>query len=206
MSRERRFVTSLVEARAASDGAADAPTIIAGYGAVFGSPTNIGDYFIEEIAPGAFTAAIGRDDVRGLFNHDQNLILGRNKAGTLRLSEDDKGLAYEIDAPDTSAARDLMVSLKRGDVTQSSFCFIALREEWDDTGDLPKRTILEAELLDVGPVTFAAYEDSEAGCRSAADVRDARLKPAPAALDTAAAALKRQVEIDLRARSLSRPA
>ena len=59
------------------------------------------------IAPGAFRKTIQESDVRALFNHDPNFVLGRNKAGTLRLYEDGDGLGYEVDLPDTQAARDV---------------------------------------------------------------------------------------------------
>lgn len=194
MNRERRVLSGQVEMRAAQEGA---PKQIAGYAAVFNSPTEIGNYFVEKIAPGAFTAAIGRDDVRALFNHDENIVLGRTTAGTLKLSEDDRGLAYEITPPDTTSARDLAVSITRGDVNQSSFCFRAIREEWDESGPLPVRTILEAELYDVSPVTFPAYDDTEVGCRSLAAAREARAKPAAA---PGGARLRLKIKGDLFAR------
>jgi HK97 family phage prohead protease len=138
---------------------------LVGYAAVFNSPTEIGTWFTEVIAPGAFAEAIRNDDVRALFNHRDSEVLGRTKAGTLRLSEDARGLRYEIDLPDTSLGKDLRVSIERGDITGSSFTFYAKREEWDETVSPPKRTVLEVELLDVGPVTFPAYPDTEVAMR-----------------------------------------
>jgi HK97 family phage prohead protease len=166
---ERRALNQRVEFRAADDGAGQKAV---GYAAIFNTETPIGSWFREKIAPGAFANAIKSDDVRALFNHDSNLVLGRNKAGTLRLEEDDKGLRYEIDLPDTQVGRDVAVSLDRGDVDGSSFAFRATREEWDETGEIPLRTVLEAELYDVGPVTYPAYEDSEASVRDALTARD----------------------------------
>lgn len=136
--------------------------MIEGYAAVFNSPTAIGSYFREQIAPGAFTEAIGRDDVRALFNHDNNLVLGRSTAGTLRFSEDARGLKNEIDPPDTQFARDLMVSMERGDITQMSFGFYVDKEMWDETVTPPLRTILKVRLADISIVTMPAYEDTEA--------------------------------------------
>src|SRR6185436_2663171 len=118
---------------------------------------NIGGWFIESVAPGAFRRAIVEDDVRALFNHDPNFVLGRNRAGTLKLSEDDVGLAIEILPPDTQQARDLMVSIERGDVSQMSIGFRALKQEWDESGDVIKRKLLECELFDISPVTFPAF-------------------------------------------------
>ena len=145
--------------RKATDSAA---RMIEGYAAVFNSPTSIGNYFNEQIAPGAFTEAIGRDDVRALFNHDSNLVLGRSKAGTLRLAEDDRGLKIEIDPPDTQLARDLMASMERGDVDQMSFGFYVDKEMWDETTTPPTRTLIKLRLADVSIVTTPAYEDTEA--------------------------------------------
>ena len=91
---------------------------ITGYAAVFNQRTQLWPGLYEEVAPGAFQNAIGRDDVRALINHDPNMLLGRTKAGTLTLTEDEHGLRYEIMPPDTSYAKDLQVSLKRKDINQ----------------------------------------------------------------------------------------
>ena len=136
-----------------------------GYAALFNTPADIAGVFREQIAPGAFAEAIGRDDVRALVNHDANMVLGRSTAGTLRLSEDERGLRVEIDVPDTQAARDLGISMERGDISQMSFGFRATREEFTDE-EPPLRTIREAELFDVSVVTYPAYEETEVGLRS----------------------------------------
>jgi uncharacterized protein len=162
----RTLAVGTVEARAAGDGG---PAMIVGYAARFNEPTSIGDFFLEVIAPGAFTEAVANDDVRAVFNHDENLVLGRTKSGTLRIFEDAIGLRYEIDPPDTQTARDLIESMRRGDVSQSSFAF-SMRggaESWDETGNIPKRTITKIGVLyDVAPVTYPAYDNTEAGLRS----------------------------------------
>lgn len=160
---ERRRLGDVVEARAAEGGSG---RTIVGYAAVFNSTTDIG-FFRERIAPGAFSAAIARDDVRALVNHSDSRVLGRNKSGTLRLFEDERGLRYEIDAPDTQEARDLLVLMDRGDINQSSFAFVATSETWDETGDKPLRTVNEVRLYDVSVVTYPAYEDTEAAAEPA---------------------------------------
>lgn len=170
MKIERRMVSGPLTVRAAED--AETRTIT-GLAAVFNRETVIGDYFREQIAPGAFTSAIKEDDVRALFNHDPNFVLGRNTAGTLTLTEDAEGLRYEVTPPDTQWARDLLVSLERGDVTGSSFGFQVVREEWKKpekgSTELPLRTILEARLFDVSPVTYPAYEETTAEARNTAE-------------------------------------
>lgn len=147
---------------------------IVGHAAVFNREIEIGRWFREKVAPGAFKRAIAEDDVRALFNHDANLILGRNKAGTLTMKEDDTGLHTVTLPPDTTYARDLMVSMERGDITQMSFGFRVRKEEWDDTGEMPMRTLVEVELFDVSPVTFPAYPTTDVGVRSLEAYRKAQ--------------------------------
>ena len=144
---------------------------IIGYAAVTDSEAPEVMGFIEKIEPGAFEKAIGKSDVRALFNHDSNYILGRKSAGTLTLIEDENGLFYEIDPPNTSYANDLLESLARGDIDESSFGFTVKEETWDDSGDIPVRTIVEVEeLYDVGPVTRGWYPQSESGLKSKSEV------------------------------------
>ncbi len=156
---ERRIVPGSCELRAKQTGG----FVFTGYAAVFYRYSqNLGG-FVEQVASGAFAKTIDEADIRGLFNHDANWILGRNQANTLRLAEDKTGLHYEIDAPDTQTARDLAVSIERGDITGSSFGFNTLDDDWGFTEqDFPLRTLIEVRLFDVGPVTFPAYLDSEA--------------------------------------------
>lgn len=143
---------------------------IEGYAAVFGKRSqNLGG-FREYVEPGAFTKTLAEADVRGLWNHDKNYVLGRSKSGTLNLSTDSTGLHYQIDPPDTTWARDLMISMERGDVSNSSFQFRTIKDDWAlDDDDFPKRSLLEVGLVDVSVVTFPAYLDAPSGIsRSAA--------------------------------------
>jgi uncharacterized protein len=150
-------------------------TVVRGYAAVYDSLSeNLGG-FREMIAPGAFDSVL-EDDVRALLNHDSNKILGRSKAGTLRLGVDDKGLWYEYDSPDTSYARDLLVSLERGDVDQSSFQFTVEDDEWkEDEEQRYVRTIKKVRrLYDVSPVTYPAYPDATVALRSLETIKQAQ--------------------------------
>lgn len=156
----------------------DAPKII-GHAAVF---NQIGDggWFREQIAPGAFADSIAApDDIRALFNHDPNIVLGRNVSGTLRLSEDATGLAIEIDPPNTQAAKDLMVSMERGDISQMSFGFIALEEEWQygENKEPDLRTLKKVRLFDVSPVTFPFYEGTDVTVKRSHDAWKAGAVP-----------------------------
>lgn len=143
-----------------------------GYAARFDALSqNLGG-FVERIAPGAFAKTLQEADVRALFNHDPNMVLGRNKSGTLRMEEDSNGLAYEIDLPDTTLGRDVATLLERGDISGSSFGFRVIADDWAETrSGFPLRTLKEVALRDVGPVTYPAYVDSSSALRSFAEAR-----------------------------------
>src|SRR3546814_1026934 len=86
--------------------------------------------------------------------------------GTLRLKEDDKGLAVEIDLPDTSDGRDVATLIQRGDVSGMSFGFRVTHDEWDETVDPPVRTVHAVELREVSVVSEPAYEGTSIALRS----------------------------------------
>jgi len=120
------------------------------------------DYF-ERMLPGAFDRAIReKDDVRGLFNHDPNMILGRTTAGTMKLSLDHRGLLYDIDPPENQTGKFVTMAIERGDVTGSSFAFTVdsqvLRTEQRNGREVLIREIESVRLYDVSPVTYPAYE------------------------------------------------
>lgn len=146
------------------------PPVVRGHAAVFNQLSEDLGGFREQIAPGAFAEAIEKDDIRALFNHDANVILGRNRAGTLRLAEDTRGLAIEIDAPDTGLVRDMVLSpIERGDVSQMSFGFQVRPggQDWakDDEGRVV-RTVKRVRLFDVSPVVFPAYPQTDVAVRA----------------------------------------
>ena len=139
---------------------------VQGYAAVFNQETNIGDWFIEVFERGAFKNAIKDDDIAFLVNHT-GLPLARSKSGTLVLSEDDHGLNIESDLdPSDPDVMQIVPKMKRGDLDKMSIAFRATKETWDDTGEIPKRIVHEAELLDVSIVTKPAYDGTEIGLRS----------------------------------------
>jgi len=144
----------------------DTPTIT-GYAAVFDSPTQIMN-FTEVVKPGAFTRAINENqDVRALVDHDKSKIIGRTKAGTLTLTEDDKGLRAEITPPNTTIGRDLVENIRNGNISQMSFGFTVKDEEItrDDKGMIT-RNLTDLNLFDVSAVTYPAYKDTEIAVRS----------------------------------------
>ena len=138
---------------------------ITGYAAVFNTWADIGGWFKESIKPGAFAKTIKESDVRALMNHNENYVLGRNKAGTLKLGEDSKGLAVEIDPVPATWADDLLKSMRRGDVSQMSFGFQVNKSEVDYEKD--ERILTDVTLFDVSVVTFPAYPTTSAQVRSA---------------------------------------
>lgn len=147
-------------------------TKIKGYGAVFNKRSeNLGGFY-EVIEPGAFDGVLG-DDVRALINHNSDLILARTTSKTLKLWVDENGLGYEVEMPDTTYARDLMVSTKRGDISQSSFGFIVDDDTWEEKEGIVLRTIKKIKrLLDVSVVTYPAYPDTSAATRSLKQFQD----------------------------------
>jgi hypothetical protein len=139
---------------------------IVGYAAVFNKDSEDLGGFVERIAPGAFSKAIGISDVRALFNHDNNMVLARNTSGTLELIEDETGLRYEFDAPNTSYGNDLLEMIKRGDISQSSFGFTVENDDWEQRDGKTYRTITKVKrLYDVSPVTFPAYPEASVAVR-----------------------------------------
>lgn len=143
------------------EGATNNSRVISGYAAVFNSRTNIGS-FDEIILPGAFSRSLSaKKDICVLVNHNWDNVLGRTKSGTLRLWEDDHGLGFEVELPDTTVARDLTESMSRGDINQCSFGFKVVEDNWDYSVDPMLRTLREVELFEVSIVTVPAYEDTE---------------------------------------------
>lgn len=200
-SLERRAVLEQIELR--EDG--EAPTIT-GLAAVFDSPTDIGGMFTEVIRPGAFDRAIAEEhDVRALINHDPNLLLGRTKSGTLKLEVTKRGLKVSITPPDTQSARDVVQSIKRGDMDGMSFAFYTLQDRWTDKkGKPPLRELLDLELLDVSPVTYPAYKSTSVSARAEetarrlSDSQDDEPEPAadPAPCGPGVDLLRRRLDLD----------
>lgn len=148
----------------------DGPAI-EGYAAVFDQISEDLGGFREVIKPGAFTKTLKEADVRATFNHDPNYVLGRMGAGTLEISQDEHGLPIRARPPDTQWARDLMVSMERGDIDQMSFLFRSIVSHWEEPDpeggrDFPLWVQEEVRLADVAVVTFPAYPQTEAHVRA----------------------------------------
>lgn len=154
---------------------------ITGYAAVYNSLSHDLGGFRERIAPGAFDKAIG-GDVMGRYNHE--LILGRTTAGTMRLFPDEKGLRYEITPANTAITRHVVESIKRGDVSGSSFAFRAIDDSWSKEDGAVVRELRNVELFDVGPVDQPAYPGTN-GTVSMRALERAKELNAPPVLDPA---------------------
>jgi HK97 family phage prohead protease len=143
--------------------------IVYGYAAVFNSRTEIRKGQFEEISPGSFTRTLAEGaDVRLNFNHDPNQVLARTKNGSLTLWEDDHGLAYRAELnPKDSQAESIYQKIKRKDVSGSSFMFNIEKESVRDVEGGRLFIIEDAELFDVGPVTYPAYTSATVSARTA---------------------------------------
>lgn len=204
--RERRDLSARVELRqdAAGDGEGDGP-VLEGIASVFDQEYTIGSFpwgFREKFAPGAFKAAIADADldIVASFNHNADLVLGRQSAETLEVREGDKGLEAVIQPPDTTNGRDVVELVRRGDVAGMSITFVPTREEWKDgdpeKGELDLRTILEAKLYELGPVTFPASPTTSISARAEVASRlEARRRSQASDINAAAAERERRLAL-----------
>lgn len=137
-----------------------------GYAALFGAEARIGAV-TETIQAGAFSDALGAGrDILGLVDHDFSRVLARTRSGTLRLSQDSRGLAFDLDVPDTTAGRDVLALAERGDLGGMSFAFRpnAGGESWQGA----RRTLTAVDLREISVVqSFPAYEGTIVNARSA---------------------------------------
>lgn len=156
---ERRAIVAELRA----EGRAGSMRRLTGYAATFGTEARIAD-FTETIAPGAFADTLAESaDVLALVDHDPARVLGRTRAGTLRLSEDRRGLAFNLDVPNTSHGRDVIALAERGDLGGMSFAFSVKRERWDGE----RRTLEAVKLHEVSVVSaWPAYDGTVVQARS----------------------------------------
>lgn len=171
MSNKIEFRTFKTEVRAAAD-----KSMISGTAAVYNVVTDLGGGYREKINPSAFTRALAEDqDVRCLFNHNADHVLGRKKTGTLRMVSDNTGLHYECDVNEADPqAMSTRAKILRGDVDQCSFAFICKsdRVTYNDDGTMD-RELMDVDLMDVSPVTYPAYESTSCEARSVDEARRA---------------------------------
>lgn len=161
MKEKRAFILSNIEVRGDPG-----KQILSGYAAVFNKLSVPMMGFREIIRPGAFGKSVKEDDIRILWNHDPNLVLGRNTSGTLRLVEDAEGLKIENDLPDTQIGHDARETIRRGDVNQMSFSFRTISDRWFTQDGEDRRELLEVKVFEVSPVTFPAYPETQVSARA----------------------------------------
>jgi HK97 family phage prohead protease len=142
-------------------GTADAPTI-EGIGIVYNSLSSDLGGFREIVKPGAVRNLSG-GDIRGRYNHE--MVLGRTKSGTMKLSDESTGVRYEITPPSTAAARHVVEAVRRGDVSGSSFAFRTISDNWRKENGETIRELTAIEISDIGPVDFPAYPTTSASVR-----------------------------------------
>lgn len=182
MAEERKSIAVERRAGGGIDIDQDSRTL-QGHAAVYDTEATIAGLFREIVRPGAFDRAVEGDDVIAYFQHGaEPWPVARTKSGTLRLRTDDKGLAYEMDLPDTQAGRDLEVLVRRGDIREMSFAFRPRGDggsKWtkDSRNALPLRELVDVELYDVSPVVRAAYPGTSVSVRGAEDVLREELGP-----------------------------
>ena len=159
--KETRHVDALFEIREAEEGQ---PAKIRGLAIPFGRRSlNISPFAGEEvrevIAPNAFS--LDERDHKFFWNHDSSFVLGSTRAGTLKLVKREDGVHFELDPPNTSIGRDAVETIRRGDVDQMSFGFIVRKDDIETEADgTILRTVIDAELIEVSAVPFAAYADN----------------------------------------------
>lgn len=152
-------------------------TRIGGYAALFDSDSVDLGGFVERIARGAFSSSLSSRDIRALWDHQTGALLGRQSSGTLRLTEDARGLAFELDLPDTQPGRDVAVLAERKDLTGVSFRFENPKDTWAKIGPGKwLRTLLDVPLIEISPVAFPAYPATEMGLRSAGVTDEAAVR------------------------------
>lgn len=163
---KRNLTANNVEIRESEDG----KRTITGYAVKWEMKSVTMGYFKrfkEQFKRGAFTESLTNDDQLALWSHDTSKVLGRTKNGTLRLFEDEIGLRFELDLPSSTLGKDAYETIKRGDVDGVSFGFQMQKQEWDENDvDNITRSILKAKLLEISPVAFPAYPDSQVSARS----------------------------------------
>jgi HK97 family phage prohead protease len=162
--REFRFIAARELRVAKSD---DGKRTLSGYAAVFNSLSADLGGWREQILPGAFSKCLASNpDIVCLRDHNPSMILGRTTAGTLRVSQDEIGLRFECDLPDTTQANDLVTSLERGDLNGCSFGMFCQNDNWHEDNGITVRDVMEADVFDCSVVTYPAYPATSVAVRS----------------------------------------
>lgn len=162
MEIERRYIPF----ETLSDNEGQNEKIVRGYAAVFNTKTVIGDFFEEQISRGAFARSLLENDIRACWNHNLDLPIGRTKNGSLRLHEDEHGLAFELDLPNTTTGNDAYELIRTGVVSGVSFGFSVRKESFEKGENMPLRTLKDIDLFEISPCTFPSYQQTNVVARS----------------------------------------
>ena len=174
METEIRSIPITLEVRAAT---AESGPVIAGHGAVFGSPSLDLGGFQEVIDARAFNRTLKDGGlVMSYFNHDPHFVLGRTDNDTLTLRKDKTGLLFEVTPPETTWAADLLASMARADIRDASFAFQVVKDSWEERPDGTQlRTLLDVDLFEIGPVSRGAYPKADSQIRAMLESRGIKL-------------------------------
>lgn len=162
--KEQRSFSGVLELRAA-----ESEFAIGGTAAAYNvRSAPIGGEFVEQIAPGAFSASLSSDDIVCCFNHDFNQLLGRKSSGTLKLSDSAEGLQFRCQLDRSNPThQSVYASVKRGDLNGCSFQFTVQDDDWHQDGRTILRTLKKVKLFELGPVVFPAYpQGTSVGARA----------------------------------------
>lgn len=161
-------VVQKIEVRADESGAKQ----LFGYAARFNEPSEDLGGFIEYCRQGAFTRSLQENDIRCLYNHETCYVLGRNTSGTLQLKEDNEGLFFVVDLPNTTVANDVYESVKRGDISGCSFGFMIRADKWTPNPDgTYTHELFDVDLIEVTICAFPAYPSTDVSVRSLEKVK-----------------------------------
>lgn len=199
--KEKRTIVSEIRAAEGEE------RTVSGYAAVFNKETEIGERFTEMVAPGAFAESIANGDIRALWSHNPDLVIGRTKNGSLQLREDEYGLAFKLKLPDTNQGNDAFKLIRDGYVTGVSFGFRVKEEKWarGDEKTPHKRTLVKVELFEISPTAFPAYEETHVAARETAEaLKEVSAKWAAEEAGRKAAELSRELELKEKSFRLSR--
>jgi len=152
-------------------------SIIGGYAAKFEQLSEPLWGFREKIRPGAFAKSLSERNVIAFWNHNTDMVLGNTESNTAKVWEDEIGLRFEVELPDTTAGRDAMTLVQRGDVKGVSFGFRTRVDEWDESDkNNVIRTLVDVMLYEVSPTAMPAYPQTNVAARSIQDIYEEHKK------------------------------
>lgn len=164
--RQREYRQAYFKSELTTRSEQESEKYIEGYFAVFNQETELWTNYFEKIANGAFDISLKNNDIRCLFNHNSDFVLGRTLSKTLELKVDDKGLWGRVKINENdSQALDVYARVQRGDISGCSFGFYPISEEYEEKEDSIHWTVTEADTSEVSIVTFPAYPQTEIQAR-----------------------------------------